>query len=49
MATTVDDAQPSGDMVARLERLAELHDRGALDEKEYEIAKNAILHDEVEP
>jgi hypothetical protein len=48
-ATTVDDAQPSGDKVARLERLAELHDRGALDEKEYEIAKNAILHDEVEP
>lgn len=32
-----------------LERLAELHERGALDEREYEIAKNAILHDEVEP
>ena len=36
-------------MVERLERLATLHERGALDEREYEIAKNAILHDEVEP
>ncbi len=47
--TTVDDAEPSGDMVERLERLAELHERGALDEREYEIAKNVVLHDEVEP
>jgi hypothetical protein len=50
--TTVDDAEPaepSGDMVERLERLAQLRDRGALDEKEYEIAKNAVLHDEVGP
>jgi hypothetical protein len=47
--TTVDEVEPSGDMVDRLERLAELHERGALDEREYEIAKSAILHDEVEP
>ena len=37
---------PSADMAARLERLAELHDRGLLDDQEYEIAKNAVLHDE---
>ena len=47
--TTIDDVAPSADMVDRLERLAELHERGALDEREYEIAKSAILHDEVQP
>jgi hypothetical protein len=46
---TILDAAPSSDMVARLEQLADLHERGALDDREYEIAKNAILHDEVEP
>jgi len=44
--TAVETDLPSADMVARLERLAELHDRGALDDQEYEIAKNAVLHDE---
>ena len=44
--TAVETDRPSADMVARLERLAELHDRGALDDQEYEIAKNAVLHDE---
>jgi hypothetical protein len=47
--TTVQDARPSGDMVGKLERLADLHERGALNESEYEMAKNAILHDEVQP
>ncbi len=36
----------SGDVVERLERLADLHERGGLDDNEYEIAKDAILHDE---
>ena len=46
--TSVETDLPSADVVARLERLAELHDRGALDDQEYEIAKNAVLHDEDE-
>ena len=33
----------SEDVVARLERLAALHDRGALDDEEYQLAKEAIL------
>ena len=36
----------SGDLVERLARLAELHDRGALDDDEYERAKDAILGDD---
>jgi hypothetical protein len=35
------------DMVSRLERLADLRDRGLLDADEYELAKDRILHDEV--
>jgi len=35
-----------GDVVERLERLAALHDRGALDDEEYETAKDAVLHEE---
>jgi hypothetical protein len=34
------------DVVERLATLADLHDRNLLDEREYEIAKNAVLHDE---
>jgi hypothetical protein len=41
-----DIPEPRGDMVDELERLATLHDRGALDDHEYEIAKDALLHDE---
>lgn len=33
----------SGDLVERLTRLAELHDRGAIDDDEYERAKEAVL------
>ena len=35
-----------GDVVERLERLAALHDRGAIDDEEYETAKDAVLHEE---
>ena len=38
---------PQLDVVSRLERLADLRDRGLLDANEYEIAKDKILHDEV--
>ena len=38
---------PQVDVVSRLERLADLRDRGLLDADEYEIAKDKILHDEV--
>jgi hypothetical protein len=38
----------SGDVVERLERLAALHEQGALDDHEYEIAKDEVLHDEAE-
>ena len=34
---------PDGDVVARLERLAALRDRGAIDAAEYERAKKAVL------
>ena len=34
-----------GDLVARLERLAALHQQGALDDDEYERAKHAVLGD----
>ena len=37
---------PSDDMVARLERLADLRDRGVLDEAEYERVKRSVLRDE---
>jgi hypothetical protein len=33
------------DVVARLERLADLHERGALDDAQFELAKNAILQE----
>jgi len=36
-------AEPSVDLVERLARLADLHDRGALDDDEYERAKDAVL------
>lgn len=36
-------AAASGDLVERLARLADLHDRGALDDDEYERAKEAVL------
>ena len=36
---------PQGDVVTRLERLADLHDRGAIDDAEYETAKAAILRE----
>ena len=39
-------AVPSDDVVARLERLADLHDRGVLDEDEYEKVKRSVLRDE---
>ena len=39
-------AEPDGDVVERLERLAALHDRGAIDDAEYETAKDAVLHEE---
>lgn len=43
-ASTAAPAVPaSGDVVARLERLAALRERGALDEDEYEQAKKAVL------
>jgi Short C-terminal domain len=42
-------ASSDRDVVSRLERLADLRDRGLLDANEYEIAKHRILHDEVEP
>jgi hypothetical protein len=44
-------AEPAedGDVVERLERLAALHDRGALDDDEYETAKDAVLHEEGAP
>ena len=35
--------EPSVDLVERLARLADLHDRGALDDDEYERAKDAVL------
>ncbi|MDQ1431867.1 MAG: hypothetical protein QOF40_2469 [Actinomycetota bacterium] len=40
---------PAGDLdvVSRLERLADLRDRGLLDADEYELAKDRILRDEV--
>jgi hypothetical protein len=38
-----------GDVVERLERLAALHDRGALDDDEYETAKDAVLHEKGAP
>lgn len=37
---------PPGDLVSRLERLADLHDRGAIDDAEYEAAKDAVLGDD---
>lgn len=43
------DTTEDGDVVARLERLAALHDRGALDDAEYETAKDAVLHEEAGP
>jgi hypothetical protein len=46
---TPEPVAPSGelDMVSRLERLADLRDRGLLDADEYELAKDKILHDGV--
>jgi hypothetical protein len=43
------DPPASGDVVERLERLAALHDRGAIDDTEYETAKDAVLHEERAP
>jgi hypothetical protein len=43
-----EEPEPRRDMVDELERLATLHERGALDDHEYEIAKDAVLHDEAE-
>ena len=45
--TAAAEAAPPMDVVGRLERLANLRDRGLLDANEYEIAKDKILHDEV--
>ena len=46
-STSTGRAAPSGDIVSRLERLADLHDRGAIDDAEYDMAKDAILRNEV--
>jgi hypothetical protein len=42
------DAADGADVVARLERLAALHDRGAIDDAEYETAKDTVLRAEQE-
>ncbi len=44
--STVDASSSPDDVVSRLERLAVLHDRGAIDDAEYEAAKDAVLGDE---
>jgi hypothetical protein len=41
-------AEPA-DVVERLERLAALHDRDAIDDEEYETAKGAVLREEQQP
>jgi hypothetical protein len=38
-------SEPTDDIVSRLERLAALKDRGAIDAEEYELAKDAILRE----
>ena len=45
---TIEASGSSEDVVTRLERLAALHDRGALDDEEYQVAKQAILTDGVD-
>jgi hypothetical protein len=40
---------PEDDVVERLERLAALHDRGAIDDEEYKAAKDAVLREEQHP
>jgi hypothetical protein len=37
------EPQPKGDVVERLATLADLRERGMLDDDEYEKAKNAVL------
>jgi hypothetical protein len=40
---------PADEVLARLERAADLHDRGALDDAEYERLKDSILDEEDGP
>ncbi len=46
---TEPDQEPEPDVVDRLERLAELREKGLIDEEEYEQVKDKILRDEVGP
>jgi hypothetical protein len=48
-AVTAGSGAVTADLVAHLERLAELRDRGLLAAEEYEVAKDAIMRDLAQP
>jgi hypothetical protein len=48
VAFTDDVPEPAGDVVDRLERLADLHARGLLDDEEYEKVKDRIVNEGAE-
>ena len=45
-ATTPPPFRDDGDVVGRLERLAQLHASGALDDAQFEAAKRSVLGEE---